>query len=243
MPLISKLSKLLLIFSIIAGCATAPNFRTNHQLSEKLNTTKSILLIPLKTDVYQISAGGVPEKMDDWTLQAERNVMAAVKETLSTKPMLIIKPFDELLLSSERKANLDETRALYDAVSSSILFHTYGPPVHQFPDKIKNFDYSLGPEIKELVGDVDAVLLVSCVDHIATAGRKAVQAGSMILGALVGVQIVPNMGTTSISMALVDADSGLILWFNYHGSGGDHDLRDPINTTTLVKQLLKDFPI
>jgi hypothetical protein len=243
MPLISKLLKLLLVFSIFAGCATVPNFRSNPQLSEKIKTTKRIVLIPLKTDVYQLTAGGVKEKMDEWTLQAKRNVMTAIHEELATKPLLFIKPFEELLLSSEKKANLIETSALYDAVSSSILFHTYGQPPNHFPDKIKNFDYSLGPEIKELVGDVDAVLFVSCVDHIATAGRKAVQAGSMILGALVGVAITPNMGTTSISIALVDADSGFILWYNIHSSGGDHDLRNPTNTTTLIKQLLKDLPI
>lgn len=243
MPLISKLLKLLMIFSIFAGCATAPSFRSNPQLSEKIKTTKRIVVIPLKTDVYQITAGGVNEKMDEWTMQAKQNVMTAIHDELKTKPLLFIKPFEELLLSSEKKANLDETSALYDAVSSSILFHTYGQPPNQFPDKIKNFDYSLGPEIKELVGDVDAVVFVSCVDHIATAGRKAVQAGSMILGALVGVSITPNMGITSVSIALVEADSGFILWYNVHSSGGDHDLRDPINTNTLVKQLLKDLPI
>ena len=63
------------------------------------------------------------------------------------------------------------------------------------------------------------------------------------MGALVGVSITPNMGITSISIALVDADSGFILWYNVHSSGGDHDLRNPINTTTLVKQLLMDLPI
>lgn len=243
MSLVSKLLKLLLIFSILAGCATAPNFRSNPQLSEKIKTTKSIVLIPLKTDVYQITAGGVVEKMDEWTLQAKRNVMTAIEETLRIKPLLIIKPFDELLLSSEKKANLEETSALYDAVSASIQFHTYGPPDQLFLDKIKNFDYSLGPEIKELVRDVDAVLFVSCADHIATAGRKAVQAGSIILGALVGIQITPNMGATAISIALVDAETGFILWYNYHRSGGDHDLRNPIDTNTLVKQLLKDLHI
>ncbi|MEJ2171047.1 MAG: hypothetical protein P8X90_36620 [Desulfobacterales bacterium] len=243
MPQFIKLLKLILIFSIFTGCAIGPNYRYNPTLSEKMHATKSIVLIPLKTDVYQLTAGGVKEKMDEWSVQAKQNVMTAVQENLKTKPMLIIKPFEELLLSSEKKENLEETSALYDAVSSSIQLHTYGPPDQLFSDKIKNFDYSLGAEVAELAGDADAILFVSCVDHIATAGRKAVQAGSIILGALVGIQITPSMGTTSVSIALVDADSGFILWYNFHGSGGDHDLRDPINTTTLVKQLLKDLPI
>lgn len=243
MPLISKLFKVLCVISIFAGCATAPNYRSNPQFSDQIKTAKRIVLIPLRTDVYQLTAGGVKEKMDEWTQQAKRNVMTAIQGELERKPMLSIKPFDELLLSSEKKANLIETSALYDAVSSSILFHTYGQPPNLFAEKIKNFDYSLGPEVKQLAGDVDAVLFFSCVDHIATAGRKAVQAGSIILGALVGVSITPNMGTTSISVALVDANSGFIMWYNAHSSGGDHDLRNQINTTTLVKQLLKDLPI
>ena len=243
MTLVSKLIQFLLAFSIFAGCATTPNYRSNPQFTEKFNTTKRILLIPLKTDVYQITAGGVKEKMDEWTFQAKRNVMTAIQDELKKKPLLFTQPFEELLLSAERKNNLDETRALYDAVSSTIMFHTYGLPAHRFQDKITNFDYSLGPEIKELAGDVDAVLFVSCVDHIATAGRKALQTGSVILGALVGVYVGPEMGITTVSIALVDADSGFILWYNMHSSGGDHDLRDPINTNTLVKDLLKEFPI
>jgi hypothetical protein len=243
MKLISRILSYLLVFSVLAGCATVPNYRSNPQLSEKLDTTKRIVLIPLKTDVYQLTAGGVKEKMDEWTLQAKRNVMTAIQEEMKTKPMLFTKPFEESLLSVENQNNLYETSALYDAVSSSIMFHTYGLPEHRFQEKITNFDYSLGPEIKELAGDVDAVLFVSCVDHIASAGRKALQTGGIILSALLGANVGPPMGVTTISIALVDANSGFILWYNMHSSGGDHDLRDPINTTTLVKNLLEDLPI
>ena len=243
MKLVSRTFLFLLVFSVFAGCASVPDYRSSPQLSEKVDTTKRIILIPLKTDVYQITAGGVKEKMDEWTLQAKRNVMTAIEDELKTKPMLFTKAFEESLLSMEKKDNLGETSALYDAVSSSIMFHTYGLPEHRFQEKITNFDYSLGPEIQELAGDVDAVLLVSCVDHVATAGRKALQAGGVILGALVGAYVGPEMGVTTISIALVDANSGFILWYNMHSSGGDHDLRDPINTTTLVKILLEDFPI
>jgi hypothetical protein len=243
MKLISRILSYLLVFSVLAGCATVPNYRSNPQLSEKIDTTKRIVLIPLKTDVYQLTAGGVKEKMDEWTLQAKRNVMTAIQEELKIKPMLFTKPFEESLLSVEKQNNLYETSALYDVVSSSIMFHTYGLPEHRFQEKIANFDYALGSEIKELAGDVDAVLFVSCVDHIASAGRKALQTGGIILSALLGANVGPPMGVTTISIALVDANSGFILWYNMHSSGGDHDLRDPINTTTLVKNLLEDLPI
>jgi hypothetical protein len=94
-----------------------------------------------------------------------------------------------------------------------------------------------------LSDQADALLFVRGVDSIATAGRKAVQAGSVILGALVGVQVTPNLGVTAVNLALVDADTGDVLWYNFHASAGDHDLRNPIDTTAMVMDILKDFPI
>jgi hypothetical protein len=201
------------------------------------------MVIPLNTDVYQITAGEIQEKMDEWSAQARRNVMEAVNEELAVIPMISLKPFEESSLSQDQKSNLEQTKALFDAVNYSIIVHTYGPPEQRFADKFQNFDYSLGSEVQELARDTDTLLVVSCSDQIATSGRKAKQAASVILGALVGVQVNPLYGLTNICMALVDADTGEILWYNFHGSRGDHNLRDPINTTALVKQLLRDFPI
>jgi hypothetical protein len=68
--------------------------------------------------------------------------------------------------------------------------------------------------VQELAWDTDTLLLVSASDQIATEGRKALQAGSVILGALVGVQVAPNYGVTNLCIALVDAETGEILWYN-----------------------------
>jgi hypothetical protein len=200
-------------------------------------------VIPLKVDVYQVTAGGVKEKMDEWCTQAKRNLLTAIEDELKLRPLLNIKSFPEILMSEDRKINLEQTGALFEAVNSSIIIHTYGQPVHRFPEKIQNFDYTLGPEVRQLSSQTDALLLVRGVDNIATAGRKAVQAGSVILGALVGVQVTPNMGVTAVNLALVDANTGEVLWFNFHASSGDHDLRNPLDTTALVIDILKDFPI
>jgi hypothetical protein len=239
----AKVATVLFACLLFSACATAPGYRANPQLNEKLNTARTLMVIPLAVDVYQISAGGVAEKMDEWSFKAKRNVMMAIQDELQTKPLLIVKPFEETLLSDDQKSNLEETRALFNAVNYSVIIHTYGPPEQRFSEKVKNFDYSLGPEVKELARDTDTLLFVSCSDQIATAGRKALQAGSIILGALVGVQITPAFGATTIYVALVDADSGSILWYNFHGSRGDHDLRDPMDASTLVKGLFKDFPM
>jgi hypothetical protein len=232
------------ICTLTAACAaTAPTYRTTPQLDRKLQDAKSITLLPLKIDVFQVSAGGVIEKMDAWSGQAERNVMSAVEDSLANKPLLNLKTFNATLLSEEERINFEETAALFDAVSASILLHTYGPPEHRFPDKIAHFDYTLGAEVGKLADGGDALLLVSGIDHISTAGRKALQAGTMILGALVGVVVAPQGGLTALRIALVDADTGELLWFNWHGSAGDHDFRNPVNTRELVMSLLEGFPL
>ena len=237
---------LILIFAclLVSACATtAPQFRSNPRLNEKLGQTKTITVVPLKVDVYQISAGGVKEKIDEWSSQARTNVMTAVEEELKQIPLLNLKSISETVMSEDQMSNLEQTSALFDSISWSIILHTYGPPEQRFPEKIQNFDYSLGSEVGELSDQTDALLLVRAEDNISTAGRKALQAGSVILGALVGVSVNPNLGITLVNIALVDAQSGDILWYNYHGSTGDHDLRNPVEATVLVKNILKDFPI
>jgi len=238
-----KILSLIIAGLLISACATAPNYRSDPQLNTKIEKIKTITVIPLKIEVFQVSAGGVKEKMDEWCLQAKRNLLSAVEQELKLRPLLNIKSFPETLMSGDQKSNLEQTGALFDAVNSSIIYHTYGPPEQRFPEKITEFDYTLGPDVRELTGQTDALLFVRGMDNISTAGRKALQAGSVILGALVGVQVSPNSGITVVSLALVDANTGDILWYNFHGSGGDHDLRDPINTTAMVMDMLKDFPI
>lgn len=228
---------------LISACATAPNYRSHPQLNTKIEKVKTITVVPLKVEVYQVSAGGVKEKMDEWCLQAKRNLLSAVEDELTLRPLLNVKSFSETIMSDDQKSNLEQTRALFDAVNSSIIYHTYGPPEQRFQEKITNFDYSLGPDVRELSGQTDALLLVRGVDNISTAGRKALQVGSVLLGALVGVQVTPNLGITVVSLALVDANTGDMLWYNFHGSGGDHDLRNPIDAKIMVMDILKDFPI
>ena len=228
----------------LSACATSPaSYRTNPQLNEKLKTTKRITVIPLEIEVCELSAGGIREKIDQWCAQAKNNVMTAIHNELNVKPLLFVKPFHEGMLSEDQRSNLDETRALFDVVVLSILTHTYGTPEQRFPDKIENFDYALGDEVGELSKEVDALLLVRCLDIIPTTGKKALETGKLILGALVGVAMPVNMGGHLVSIALVDAKTGSIIWYNQHGSGFSADLRDPIKTTTIVKKILADLPI
>ena len=238
-----RIFSLILIGLLISACATPPRYRAHPQLNTKIEKIKTITVVPLKIDVYQVTAGGVKEKMDEWCMQAKRNIITTIEDDLKLRPLLNIKSLPETLMSEDQKINLEQTGALFEAVNSSIIVHTYGQTIHLFPEKVQNFNYTLGSEVRQLSDQTDALLLVRGVDNISTGGRKALQAGSVILGALVGVQVTPNLGATAVNLALVDANTGEVLWFNFHASAGDHDLRDPINTTAMVMDILKDFPI
>lgn len=201
------------------------------------------MLLPPVVHVESLSAGGVQEEQEEWSRQAEGNVITALQEQLKARPGLQLEYLSPGSLPQETKANLTETQALFDAVNISILLHTYGPEPMRFPDKVDNFDYSLGMEVNKLAGQADALLVVRAEDHISTEGRKALQAASVILGALVGVVMVPAGGATMVSAALIDARSGSLLWYNWIGSGGGYDLREAASTNSLIKGLLVDFPL
>lgn len=239
-----KILSLLLAGLLFAGCASVSPYRAHPSLEERGKVIKTVVVLPPRVEVFQLTAGGIKEKMDEWSAEAKKNVMTAIEGELTGRPGLLIKPLSEDSLPREVESDLEETQALFDAVNASIIFHTYGPPEQLFSDKIKGFDYSLGQEVEGLrILEADALLLVRGVDHISTEGRKALQTGAVLLGALVGVVVVPRGGVAAVSIALVDAHSGSILWYNFKGSAGGHDLRDPTSAASLVKGLLKDFPI
>ncbi len=226
MKILAKNIGLALSVLLIAACATPSSYRASPNLEQKRNLIKAVVVLPPAIHVESLSAGGVHEEQEEWSRQAEKNVMTAVEEQLKGRSGLRIEYLPKDTLSKEMEANLTETQALFDAVSTSVVVHTYGPEPARFPEKISNFDYSLGPEVNQLAGPADALLVIRADDHISTEGRKSLQVAGMVLGALVGVVMVPVAGTTVASAALVDARSGSLLWYNLTGSQGGYDLRE-----------------
>ena len=141
------------------------------------------------------------------------------------------------------KTDFADTQSLFDVVNGSVLLHLYGPPPHRFEEKLLEFNYSLGGETsKLLLDDADAFLFVKGADHISTAGRRAMQTTAMLAAAAVGIILIPQMGVTFMSVALVDARKGDIIWFNFDRSEGIYDLRNAKDAASFVKRILSRFP-
>jgi hypothetical protein len=182
--------------------------------------------------------------MDDWSEQGAKNIVAALESILGQRSSLRVAVLRADALPKETQVTLEETYQLFDAVDNAIVLHTYGPPLQRFDDKISNFDYSLGEEVKALHGGAaDALLFVRAVDHVSTQGRIAQQTAVLLVAAALGAVIIPQGGVTVLSIALVDGETGSILWQKFARSEGFHDLRNPESTKGLLAGVLVDFPL
>lgn len=240
---------LLAIVYLLSGCAAQALHRTHPGFAEQAQRIHTVALLPSEVKVYQIDAGGIREEITEWSNQARNHLMTALQNELGKKQTLVVKIISEESLA-EDKAILEETRALYGAVSAMILLHTYSNPNlpgYFFEEKLKNFNYSLGGDVSGLAEDAEAMLLLDAEDHVWTAGRQALQALGIILGigagVATGVVVIPQMGGgTAVRAALVDSRTGDILWINAVAAGAGKDLRDATSAGDLVSELFKDFP-
>jgi hypothetical protein len=193
--------------------------------------------------VYQISAGGVPELMDQWSAQGKENVTKALLTRISGPRLKIM----TLKTDSSTEQELKEISALFDAVSKSIITHTFSTDNNPnlFPGKLQNFDYSVG-SLESIMNSSggDALLIVQGVGQVATAGKKTLNVlGSVTgvaVGALTGIVVLPKMEGSSLRMALVDRN-GTILWYNIHGDSGSA-LLEPDSSAGFVDDTLEGFP-
>lgn len=227
---------------LVAACAV-PAYRANPDLPNRAPAIKTILLASPKVEVFELGVGGMTEKMDEWTEQGTKNVVAALGNALNGRSSTRMKALAEDSLSPERKAKLEETSALFDAANNEIILHTYGAEQERFAEKITAFDYSLGPDVQAVsAGEGDALLFVRAADYVSSKGRIAAQMATMIIGAALGVAVIPQTGNTLLSVALVDGKSGQILWYRFVGGPG-FDLRESRSATRLIQNALKDLPL
>ena len=226
---------------LFTGCTQGQHrYRADPLFDQKKLLIKTVAIADPMVEIFEVSAGGVREKVDEWSQTAAKNLKSATETELAGKSSLRLQSFTAASLSIDAKTNLADTYALFDAVSAGILLHTYGQPEFRFNEKLQNFDYSLGAEVRELAGDAEVLLFMYGVNHVSTGGRKAVQAGTMVVGALLGVGIVPDSGPNLVVAAVVDAKTGAILWYNMLIWG---NLTDEANARNAVKELFGELSI
>lgn len=231
------------MFGLFSGCTNNSTVvRKSPDYTEKYKLVKNVVIIPQDIVIYQTSANGSNEKMDEWSAQATANILGGIEDKLKNDGISVgrIKESD---LTAETQSRLKDIELLYDSVEGSIINHTSPKNAQYFPEKISNFDYSIGPDIHTIINAADAFLLVRANDHVATAGRNAIKTATAVVGPLlaaftgIGYVAVPRGESTFMSLALIEAKTGAILWYNFDRSSGSYDLRDPSRTRALLDKV------
>ena len=244
--MLKRISLLLLpiYFLLLFSCVGPPSvFLRSPQLNEKIQPVHKIVLLPPEVEVYQLSAGGVSEKIGEWSKQARQNLVQSLQDLFNGQKNIDFEVINEDSLNKEQKVLITALNALYDAINTSLLIHVYGRAEDRFSEKIKNFDYSFGPDVQQLDRKADAYLFLSSIEYLPSAGRQALQIGAVVVGALLGAIVVPTGDYTLINVALVDAKTGDILWHNKLSSMGGFHLTSTKAAPKLVKSAFKHFPV
>lgn len=225
---------------LVSGCASV-HYRAPKSFETYFDTPKTIAVMPPDIKVHQLTAGGVTELMDEWSYDAEKDMLTALREELSEFPGIKLVFIDEKALSQEVRDRLREEEGLYKAVAYSIINHTYNPG-SIFRHKLDNFDYTLGPDVSWIssLADADALLFCSGTNYIWTTGRVCMAAFGLLVGAATGVCVIPAAGPEWLSVSLVDIKTGDFIWFDYLPMQGD--LREIEINRKLADKLFVSFP-
>jgi hypothetical protein len=213
----------------MSGCAAS-----NVQQIDRLSTVRDnprILLMPPDIRYYLLTAGGVPEPNAEWTEAAQQNFAEAIEDYAASIGT------DLKILD---KRNLSQTEIQYEelhsAVGYTIINNYFG--YAKLPSKNGEFDWSLGPDIKEIgeQHDADYALFVFYRDYQASGGRVAF---AILAAAATGV--ASDVGSESGFASLVDLKTGDVVWFNVV-SAGSGELRKKEGAASAVNALFKDIP-
>lgn len=229
-----------IVLSALLAAACIPAWGQGHRIhytlleEPRLPVPKKIVLLPVDVTVKEISAGGVPEKVPEWTRQASENVGRAMAELMGARKDFELVRLPEL--SAEERDLLEEYLAVYFQVAVAAHQLT-GTPVSGWEHKRKRFDYTLGEGLAFLKrkSGADAALMVIGEDTVSSGGRKA----AFVLGALFGVGI--PMGQSVLSVGVVNLDNGDLLWM-HNDLSVSKDLKDAAAAREMLGGVMAAYP-
>lgn len=207
---------------------------------------KEVKVVVFRPDVQvgSLRVGGVDEPNADWTAAARTNIQTAMEGAAEARSanMQFLGEFE-----GDNGKLVGEYRDLFETVAGSVFQHitmgdklptkqamTKGPK----PKKYSKLDWTLGPEAARLkaVTGGDYALFFFTHDAYGDAGRKVAQ---LLMAGLFGAYVPAGIHVGYA--ALVDLETGHIVWFNTDlAMGGDP--READGAKKRVSQLLSGFP-
>lgn len=231
------LIRLLFVFALsVPALAAAAYSAVNPRLASLPpdEKPKKILLLPPQMFVAELSAGGIIQKQDDWTREANENLLAATEAYFRDDGRFEVRRMPPL--DGQDAETVESHIGLYDRVAYAI--YVYGRGLDSgWQHKKAEWDYTLGNGLgflREKTG-ADTALIFTGADIISSGGRKAAFAVGLLLGIAIPV------GQSFISVGLADLKTGEIRWMSYDQSM-TLDSRDPAAVQKLVKDFFASYP-
>jgi hypothetical protein len=206
-----------LLLVLLQGCSYTserqhPEFDTSRPFIERVAILPASVSIQLKTFT------GEDEHLED---QEE-----TVRQYLDKQARSVLKKngygvcdvhFEELAATdSELAFQIEQLKNAYDAASKDLYS---GETVAA--DDYKRFRVTVGPIVNRFaeLADADALLFMEFVGIVKSEGqmRKEI-AANILLGALTGSYAHPISETSAIQVALLDANTGEVLWTNINST-------------------------
>jgi hypothetical protein len=226
-----RLTRWLLLVLVFA--ATAAQAQDRKQLAPGFaarSADSRLLILPADMELYSMSAGGVVEPRDDWTVAAQKHFA----EALAAQRKILGPRFTQMSLADAD--DFADIVTLHRAVADAISLHHKGGLL-ELATKGDRLDWSLGEAVqplRERTG-ADYALFTWIRDSYASNERKAAMVALALLGAI-------SLGGEQVGYAsLVDLRTGRVVWFNQLNRMSG-DLRDPAPAVETVQTLLKGFP-
>lgn len=202
----------------------------------------SVVMVEPDIELSEVLAGGIAEPRKEWSEKARELYPKMVSEVLSANN-IERKPDFKVIDAVEPNSRVGQIVRLNEAVSMSILVHTYGG-TQLATKKGKQLDWSLGPGVKEIreITGADYALFTYIEDSYASSGRKALRVLGILM-AVAGVPVGDVGGGSQIGVTtLVDLRTGQVVWFNFLAKQTG-DLRDEEGARKTAKVMLKGFPL
>lgn len=196
-----------------------------------------VVVLPVKFEVFSVTAGNALELQKEQTEAAERNIRTAFE--------VLQEPFGHAFrwhempdLSEEEQLILEEHVLLHDLIvgtASNNLTESRSTWKHLQDD----FDMGVGEGLSYLAerSGADYALMVSGVDMNATGGRALM---GFVMIAAVGAAL--PQGGSDIRFSLIDLRTGDIVWFNNSLSLQNEDPREPIGACEMTGEMLAEYP-
>lgn len=223
---------IIVVACLLAAACTTTNTKTAMQVTAPPAGAR-ILLVKPDVQLSLLTAVGMTEAREDWSLQGETSLQAALQTAIAGSSHHFV-PFDP---QTGTEGQVGQLLRLNNAVAGSIREFEYG--VWRLPTKEGRFDWTLGEGARALAETqgADYALFVTGRGTYASSARMA----TFVVASAFGVGI--PLGQQVVHSSLVDLRTGQVVWFNVAIAGPNADMRSPEGAQSLVESLLKDAPL